>query len=398
MRVAILAPVHLAGLQKHLSLQGLEGTLPGGMGGYCINALIEARLRRGWKTDVVTLDAGVKDDIARFKGPLLRIWVVRRGATKAIRRLFTAERERILVALDEAKPDVLHVNWTYEYGLAAVRQSRYPYVITVHDHALNCLRWLGWRYWPLYLISQYVLRRSRHVTAVSPYVAGYLEGVLQRPVTMIPNFIPESVLEIGRTKSWVSSAGIKDGRCGLIVSAISWSELKNVRRALHAFRLARQFIVQKGGNLRYILLGPGLGVGGEAEQWARDAGCAQGVSFMGVVTHAEAIQVMAEADVLLHPSHEEAMPGPVCEAMAMRIPVVACREAGGCRWLCDDDRGLLCDGYNVRDMADRIVEAYTLPQLRRCDTAIRWLLELIREEKLLDALSLTYSRALSTST
>lgn len=385
-----MGPIHLDGLRQHLSKEFQDAPLPAGMGGYCINSLIEARLRCGWKTDVITLDPDIGDDLVRLEGPLLRIWVVRRRKAGAIRDLFANEQRLLRLAVAEAEPDLLHVNWTYEYGLTAARQSRYPYVLTVHDHAFHCLRWLGWQYGVLYLIAQYVLRRSRHLTVVSPYVGEYVEGIVRRAVPVIPNLVPRAAWELG-------SAGGAVGRRAMgpvrIVSAINWSELKNTRGALCAFSQARQMCVEQGMDLQYTLLGSGLEPGGPAADWAQQHHYAKGVTFKGMVAHEEVLREIAGADVLFHPSHEEAMPGPVAEAMAMRVPVVACREAGGSLWLCGSGRGLLCDGRNPRNMAERIVEACRLPQLSRCHVAHKWLTGLASEEKVLDAWEHAYARA-----
>ncbi len=394
MRVVLLAPVHVPGLLGHLSPGDPLKPPPEGMGGYCINSLIEARLRRGWKTDVVTLDPNLREDMVRLEGPLLRIWVVRRREARALRDLFARERHLLMQAVAEAEPDLLHVNWTYEYGLTAARQSRYPYILTVHDHASHCLCWLGWQYGVLYLITRHVLRRSRHLTAVSPYVGEYLEGILRRGVPVIPNLVPRMAWELGSTNGAAGrrGAGPKTGKVRM-VSAINWSELKNARGALRAFSQARQMCVEQGMDLQYTLLGPGLEPDGPAADWAKRHDYAKGVTFKGLVAHEEVLREIAGADVLFHPSHEEAMPGPVAEAMAMRVPVVACREAGGSLWLCGSGRGLMCDGRNPRNMAERIVEACRLPQLSRCHVAHKWLAGEASEDIVLDALTHAYAKA-----
>jgi glycosyltransferase involved in cell wall biosynthesis len=393
MRVVLLAPVHVPGLLRHLSLRASPESLPAGMGGYCINALIEARLRRGWKTDIVTLDPGVKAEVTRLEGPLLRVWVVRRRKTGAVRDLFAAERRLLMAAVAEAEPDLLHAHWTYEYGLTAARQSRYPYVLTVHDHARHCLRWLGWRYWPLYQISRYVVRRSRHLTTVSPYVAEYLEQRRRSPVVVIPNLLPETAWELGRVAARAGRTARPADRPVRVVSAINWSDLKNAKGALLAFRAARQLCVEQAVDLKYTLMGPGLEPEGPAERWARHQDCAEGVVFKGTVAHDEALREIAGAEVLFHPSHEEAMPGPVCEAMALRVPVVACREAGGSRWLCGEDRGLLCDGHHPGDMAKALVEACLRPLPARGEAAHAWLAGMASERQVLEALALVYEQA-----
>jgi glycosyltransferase involved in cell wall biosynthesis len=362
------------------------------MGGYCINSLIDARLRRGWPTDLVTLDDSLTSDLVRLEGPLLRVWVVRRRKSGAVRDLFAEERRLLMAAVDEARPDLLHAHWAYEYGLTAARQSRYPYVLSVHDHARHCLRWLGWRYWPLYLVSQYVLRRTPHLTAVSPYVGHELERRLRRPVPVVPNVVPQAAWDWGAINAKAGRTS-RAGQTARVVSAISWSDLKNARGALRAFGIARQLCVEQAVDLKYTLMGPGTGVGGPAESWARDRNAATGVTFKGTVSHAGTLKEIAGADLLFHPSHEEAMPGPVCEAMAMRVPVLACREAGGSRWLCGDDRGILCDGYDPRQMAQGMVEACLRSQSARCEAAHSWLAGLVSEDSVLNALSLAYGRA-----
>jgi glycosyltransferase involved in cell wall biosynthesis len=396
LRPAILGPVHVHGLSGHLSRETLALPLPAGMGGYCINSLIEARLRRGWRTDVVTLDPAAREDLTRLEGPLLRIWVVRRRTSGAVRDLFAVERRLLMAAVAESEPDLIHANWTYEYGLTAARQRRYPYLLTVHDHARHCLRWLGWRFGGLYVISQYVLRRSRHLTAVSPYVGDGLEKTLRRRVPVVPNLVSAAAWELGRVRAGTRSLTQKAGVTVRVVSAINWSDLKNARGALLAFRLARQLCVEQAFDLQYTLMGPGLGPGGPAESWAARQDCKRGVVFKGSVGHEEALREIAGSDVLFHPSHEEAMPGPVCEAMAMRVPVVACREAGGSRWLCGDGRGFLCDGHDPRQMAERLVEACVQPCDPQCAAANAWLAGLASEDSVLNALALAYGRACGT--
>lgn len=74
-----------------------------------------------------------------------------------------------------------------------------------------------------------------------------------------------------------------------------------------------------------------------------------GVVFTGELPHAEALRTLAKASILVLPSHTEAFPYAVLEAMALAKPVVAARVgaipeilAGGCGALVDphDPRGL----------------------------------------------------------
>lgn len=392
-RVALLAPAHVPALVRHLTRSGLPEPLPAGMGGYCTNALIDARLRRGWPTDLITLDDTLSTGTVRLEGPLLRVWVVPRRKRGAVRDLFADERRRMLAAVHEAGPCVLHAHWAYEYGLTAVAQTRYPAVLTVHDHAGHCLRWLGVRFAPLYLMARYVMHRARQVTAVSPYVGHYLERMRREPIPVIPNVLPDLAWELGDSRDR-RRAVAREARTVRVISALNWSALKNTRRALCAVRQAQKLCIERGQDLKYTLLGPGLGAGGPAEVWARAHGCADGVTFMGVVAHETALREIAGADVLWHPSHEEALPGPVCEALAMRVPVAACREAGGSRWLCAEGRGVLCNGYDVRDMAQGLMRAAGADAAAGGVAARAWLRALTREDAVLAQYDEVYRRAI----
>jgi glycosyltransferase involved in cell wall biosynthesis len=381
-RIAVLAPFHTLALDIP-GLPVTDAAFPLGMGGYCIVTLVKERLKRGLPTDVITLDPMVTRPIMRWDGGLVRLWVVQRRARRALRDGYHHERQLLQQALRESNPMVCHANWTYEYGLAAVTQKDYPVVLTVHDHALHCLRWLGPKYLPLFLITQCVLHRAQHITTVSPYVAEYLERKLGRKVQVLPNLLPALAWQMGDDNF---TRGVEDGRQKLeirsqkseargqnigkdlvtvahgytqikakeiqMISVINGSRLKNPRRALLAFQIARKRCRTQGISLQYTLLGPGLGAGEAAEHWAEEHGCSEGVLFKGEVPYQESIRMIGKAALLCHPSLEESFGSPVAEAMLLGVPVLAAREAGGTRWLLDEGRcGLLFDGSAVESIA-----------------------------------------------
>lgn len=401
-RIAILAPFHTIALRDAIrELPVDEPGFPRGMGGYNICSLVMERLRRGLPTDVITLCPTAREPIMRWDGGPARLWVVQRRRRGALRDGYRRERYLLQQALRESNPDVCHANWTYEYGLAAVIQRDYPVVLTVHDHAWNCLKWLGPKYLPLYLSTQYVLHHTKHITTVSPYVSEYLEKKLCRKVPVIPNLLPKLVWHLGAKKATIRGHKFETERLWSfkMLSAINWSRLKNAKRALRAFQIARECCMEKGVDLQYTLIGPGLETNGPAEQWARMHHCAEGVFFHGNVPYEEALQMMAASNILMHPSLEESFGAPIAEAMLMGIPVMAAREAGGARWLLDEGHcGLLFSGASLESMASAMISMALHPRTEMTETAYGRIAQICDADEVLAAYERVYRQAASSRT
>ena len=93
------------------------------------------------------------------------------------------------------------------------------------------------------------------------------------------------------------------------------------------------------------MFGTGHGPGEGAERWARAAGMADGIEFVGRLPYSAAIErIAAEADVFVHPALEEAQGMVLLEAMALGLPIIAGGASGGVPWTLDEGRaGILVD-------------------------------------------------------
>lgn len=386
-RVAILGPFLPVEVADSLRLQqNGPGSLPPGTGGTNIVNLVRARLSHGLATDVITLDPSQSTDIRRWEGDLLRLWVVRQRPRHALRDGFLAERRLLHEALRESDADVCHAHWTYEYGMAAVTQKHKPHVVSVHDHAGHILRFAGFKYIVLYIMARYVLGKARVLTAVSPYVAAYIAKAAGRQAKVVSNPLGEMV--------WSRSAGPmrREPSAPVIVSVASWSRLKNIKKALGAFSELRRAWPQA----TYQLIGPGLEHGGAAWRWASQHSTEHGVTFNGLLPYTATLDSIRPASVLLHPSLEESFGCPVAEAMALQVPVVACREAQGVSWLLDNgNAGRLVSGYSSMDMCaaitDTITDAGRTSELR--DAALGRVKSLCDEDSVLNGYQETYEGA-----
>ena len=372
-----LKPILLGEFQPQLFAELFPGQrVPELRGGTAVVNLARAHLEQGLPVDVITLDPQADDACVRLKSDLLNIWIIKRRPSKAVRDGFRQERKLIDAALKESDADICHAHWTYEYGMAAVTQNIKPFVVTVHDHARHILRWQGWRYAGLYLLTQFVLHKaSGHLTAVSPYVADYASRVSGKPVPVIPNVLSSEVRE---QRSEVRGQRSKDGgrkfsvpkpqssnlklktsnlipeSYPILLTLADWGRLKNIKRALRAFKLLRTKML----DAQYRLIGAGLEHGGPAYQWAVKTGLDKGVWFCGWMPYDQAMSQLGSCDVLFHPSLEESFGYPVAEALAAGIPVVAAKQARGPAWLLSDGQyGLLADGRSENAMAVAFLDA-----------------------------------------
>ena len=365
-----------------------EGTtLPGTEGGTAVSNLAHARLCRGMPTDVITLDAKAIIPIQCFRSELVNLWVVRRRPSKCIRDGYREERRLIAQALAESDADICHAHWTYEYGLSAVLQDIKPYIVTVHDQSLNILRWVGISYIGQYLITQYVLRKAAGLlTAVSPYIADYVSHITKSAVPVVPNLVP--ALGIGHEVLGVRGEGMFT-----VLTAADAGRLKNVKRAIRAFQLFR------GGRsgCNYQLVGSGLGPDGIIAQWAESKGLSEGIDFRGWVPHAEVLRMTRSVSVILHPSLEESFGNPVAEAMALGVPVIGASEAGGVRWLLNNECGWLVRGKSVSELADALSEAADDEMLsqKKCKIANQRIKMLCNSDEILERYEQVYQRAMS---
>ena len=107
---------------------------------------------------------------------------------------------------------------------------------------------------------------------------------------------------------------------------------------------------------------------GDSERWKAEAealGIADRVTFPGWVDQATVRSLLAEADVLLLPSHEEVLPLAVLEALGMGTPVL-CTPVGVIPEVLEDMRTAVfvrpCD---MPDLSDKLQQLLDNPALRR---------------------------------
>lgn len=385
LRIAILGPCYLNPFESYLNLDNTP--LPKGMGGYNITHLILARISQGLPTDVITCDPSILD-IIRFKGDILRLWVVPRRTRGLLRDLYKSESTLLLKAIRESNADCLHANWITEYALAASR-SNTPWILSLHDHPASLLRWISIGHIISFSLSIWLIQKAPIITGVSPYVCEFVRNFGKKSAVCIPNLIHLSLLNIPHE---INNKSVKSFHT--IVSVLNWSKFKNVKNGLIAFHKLLLILP----NTRLLLIGPNLGEGELAEKWAISKHVSENVSFLGKIPYSECIKYISNADMLFHPALEEAMGCQVAEAMLMGTPVVCTKQAKGPKWLINNGKyGLITDGRKPEKMAKDIKRILTQNRKQRktlCLIARKYIKSITDENLILNQYKTVYLRSI----
>lgn len=321
MRVAVAGPLDLGPLAEELP--GARG-LPAGLGAAVVTQLVQGLLAAGHEVTVVSLDRAVTGRW-EARGPRLRVLLGPYRPAHRARDAFAAERRAVATLLAEARADVVHAHWTYEFALGALAAGG-PTLVTAHDWAPTVLRLLPHPYRAVRLgMAATVLRRAEHLTAVSPYLARRVARWARGDVTVVANG-----LDVPHPRD------VRTLRAAPVAVAVAhgFTRLKNTTTLLRAFALVTRRV--PGARLR--LAGAGHEPGGPADTWARARGLAGAVEFRGPLDHHGVLALVGDADLLVHPSREESFGMVVLEALAQGVPVVGGARSGAVPWLLDGGR------------------------------------------------------------
>jgi glycosyltransferase involved in cell wall biosynthesis len=257
-------------------------------------------------------------------------------------------------AIGRIGPALVHANSSRALACAGAAALRRPPVIW---HARDLA--------PLGAVGRLLLHRARHVIAVSRAVAKSLAryGDPAR-VTVIHNGIDGDWISPERiTGERVrSELGLATGQplIGMVGQLVPWKRhdlfLEAAARIAQALPEARFAIA--GGDL----FGHHPGYSKELEARAKRLGLAERTRFLG--HRADALEVIAALDVMLHPSECEPFGRVILEAMALGKPVVAADAAGPAEIIEHSVSGLLAPPGDIDKMAAAVVGLVQRPRER----------------------------------
>lgn len=201
-----------------------------------------------------------------------------------------------------------------------------------------------------------ILREIYEKAAVLHFVSGYLaaqgrargapEGKCRviRPAVDVSYFVPNHKRQTSRLN--VVSVG-----------RLVWE------KALHLGLLVIKKLADSGVDVEYDVVGDGPAKP-ELMRWARELGIEGRVYWRGMLDQAKLRDMLAKADVYLHPAVSEAFGVAILEAMAMELPVVATRVGGIGEAVADGVTGILCEFGDVEGMAEAVRVLWREPGLR----------------------------------
>jgi glycosyltransferase involved in cell wall biosynthesis len=241
------------------------------------------------------------------------------------------------------RPDVVYAHFLVPAGLIAAVGSRAPLVVTAHGQDVENAR----ESFVVRKATQYVVRRSSAVIAVSRWLRGRLEEAVPAAAGKtevvdcgvdLERFAPRDAEAARDEVGWRG-----EGTAYLCLGALS--ERKNV------LRLARAFERRGEGTLTFVGDGP-LRQALEGRS---------GIELAGRVGRDQVPSWIAACDVLCQPSLAEPFGLSTLEAMASGRSVVATRVGGPPEFVTPES-GVLVDPEDESDLASALSQAAALPR------------------------------------
>ena len=218
-------------------------------------------------------------------------------------------------------------------------------------------------------LAYYVVRKARHLSVASPYMADYLRRWhrVKEDMPVIPNAVP--VFDVNSV-----TREHHDNKIVFVEIANGFSSCKNVKNLLRAYGLLRKMDLG-GKDVELRLYGWGYGPGEECEAWAKKHNLLEGVVFRKRMKQKELYREIAEiGDVFIHSSREESFGAVIVEAMGCGLATIVGKKSGACPWVAGHgETGLLVNVNDFQDMARAMRKLATDDEARRAysEKAIR---------------------------
>ncbi|MGZ5045872.1 MAG: glycosyltransferase family 4 protein [Usitatibacter sp.] len=284
-----------------------------------------------------------------------RYLATHRDGPKALKAWQAARSLAVFLAwLLGGRVALLHVNiasdasfWRKSLFIVPARLMRVPYVL--HMHGGSFMDFYRARSGPVRGFIRWIYGGARSVIALSEeWRAALLEMQPASRVTVIANPID--------IPPWQARLDGSPPRV-LFLGVI------RERKGVHDLLRAWPAIVARVPGARLVLAG--AGDVGEARALAHELGIADSVETPGWIVGEEKARLLREAWAFTLPSHWEALPMSVLEAMAAGVPVVATR-VGGVPAAIDPGRtGILLEPRDVAGLARELTALLTDTHARR---------------------------------
>lgn len=238
------------------------------------------------------------------------------------------------------KPDVLHAHVALESGIAAnyiASKTGVNYVITEHSSEI-LKRYIDTDRQNL---ARMIYSDAKCVIAVSSALADRILDICPHAnVKVIGNVVREHVFS-AKVQSSANSSKIGVVSIGSLIPA------KRIHNSIKALALLPD---ELKGRVEYHIIGEG-----PDRQFLENLAALSGIRYVfhGNLIHEDVIKVLAQSDLLLHPSAYETFGIVIAEAVALGLPAIATR-CGGPEDIITNDNGILVPVDDVPALADAI--------------------------------------------
>lgn len=274
------------------------------------------------------------------------------------RRVYSFAIPKLVGLLRREGVEILHLHSLYAAvpGVVAGRIAGVPLVVQTRHHSDQILQLDR----PVHQWLDRVVARAADLTfAVSEGTREVMvkrEGTNPAKVRVVWNGIdPPPLPEEGGRQKGREAMGLGLGPLGLAVGRLE------AEKGYDTLLDAVQSIRDKVPGFHLLILGEGS-LRGRLERRVEEEGLNDAVTFMGF--REDVFQIMAVADVLLHPSHSESFGLVLAEAQAMGLPPVATSVGGIPEVVHDGRTGILVHPGDAASLAEGAVRLLTDPGLR----------------------------------
>jgi glycosyltransferase involved in cell wall biosynthesis len=327
-----------------------DGFPHGGMGSF-VKTLAVALVKKGIKVSVVGLNYISENETETLEG--VHIYRLKRSRVKLFSWYFNfkALNKKIKEIHKTAPINIVEAS---ELGLAFITKIKdIKYIVRLHgghhffaeseNRKIN--KWKGFQ-------EKRSFKKSDAFVAVSQYVKNHTEKYLSynsKPVVYINNPITTELFQ-------PIAAIDKEPK---IVFAGTVCEKKGVRQLIQAFPFVKKeypdVLLEIYGRDWFFPDGSSYIKMLQEKELPQLGAIAKDIHFCGAINFSDVPAAYAAAAVCVFPSHMETQGLVAPEAMAMKKAVVFTKFGPGPETIQDYKTGLLCDPYNPKDIAEKII-------------------------------------------
>lgn len=310
-----------------------------------VHAIVRGFLSQGHQVTVISSNPGPNDELIRYEGNQLRIFLVQYKHGLMGLRVIPKMRRYIQEHLDEF--DVLHAHWTYSYAYTILPfvgkkpcfcsvRDWCPYLMTLPTPWSKKLNlWVNYYFFRSVMASRGMVKLANsHYTAEK--IAEWYHTTDKQII--IPNPLRSDII-LDERKYRIETPVLTS------ISSLLTDTRKNIGTLLKAFHHLHSEYPSA------VLQLVGTGNQKDFEYLSESLDFFEGVSFLGRKTHQEVLELLDHSSILVHPALEETFGNIFLEAAARCVPAIGGAKAGAVPHVLEQgEAGCLCDVTSAENL------------------------------------------------